>query len=293
MKIRAAIIGSGALGRALAYSLDQVHDCHVQLYARSGPVHDPYDVIDKGQTITVRLRPLPRAKAHIYFFTLKAYDLLPALRHWLPNIDRSARIVLLCNGYLEPLLTSVRKAFPLHDLTKGVVTRGAKFVRTGALALTDKGRISWGDDQGLRDFEGPIFDARPDLSWEKDVCERRKDKWFCNTVLNTLCGAYRLPRNDSVLTHLQLDAMLDEVYALNAELWPERSSAASKERLYALAKELILAAGENENSMAVDVRLGRRTEVDVLSGVARTVENYELKFPLLMELHRRIEATKI
>ncbi|RZA23204.1 MAG: hypothetical protein EOP10_13405 [Proteobacteria bacterium] len=293
MDILITLIGAGALGKALSYSLTQVTGYDVRLHARSGFIQEPFDVLDHGVSKTVQVKGDASGDSPIYIFTTKAYDLSSALEEWLPRIPTTARIVLLSNGYIEPLLFPLRKKFPNHRLTKGVVTRGARFLPTGQLQLSDQGHISWGDEQGARDFETQIFAQRAELKWDAGSCEARKDKWYCNTVLNTLCGAYRLVKNGLALEHPEFEALSKEVFALSGELWPERSTSFTRERLHTLAKNLINATSGNENSMAVDVRLGRRTEIDVLSGVAKTCANYELKFPLLMKMHKQIESSKI
>ncbi len=293
MNISVTIIGAGALGKALAYSLSQMKACDVRLYSRTGFVHEPFEIIDHGLPKSVQLKDGGHSETHVYFFTPKAYDLSHALEEWLPRIKSSARVVLLSNGYIEPLLLPLRKRYPQQELTKGVVTRGARFLPTGHLQLSDQGQISWGDDQGAKDFETQIFAERAELKWDEHSCETRKDKWYCNTVLNTLCGAYRLASNGLALEHPEFEPLSKEVFALNAELWPERSTSITRDRLHTLAQTLIQATSGNENSMAVDVRLGRRTEVDVLSGIAKTCANYELKFPLLMKMHKQIESSKL
>lgn len=144
MKKSVSIVGAGALGKALAYSLIQVEDCDVKLYGRRGLVHEPFHVIDQHHLKRVEPSTSDSMASDLYFFTVKAYDLLSALDFWLPHIPPSSPLIFLSNGYIEPLLSPIRVRFPHHSLIKGLATRGAKFLPTGDLQLSDQGQISWG-----------------------------------------------------------------------------------------------------------------------------------------------------
>lgn len=287
------MIGAGALGKALAYGLQQAALGGVGLYKRSGPLTDSYPVLDQAVLHEVKLDPVEPSAAVQYFFAVKTYDLVAALKEWLPRIPSSARIVLLCNGYIEGLLTNVRSEFPKHVLHKGVVTRGAKFLPNGTLELSEEGQICWGDQGEPSAFENELFERRSEFRWEFDACRRRRDKWYCNTVLNTLSGAHRLACNGAALEHPDYQRLADEVFQLGLMLWPDWAAESERSRLKLLLDRLIHSTRNNENSMAVDVRLNRPVEIEVLSGIAKTVAAYEQSFPLLTHLHRTIETRRV
>ena len=289
----AVIIGAGALGKAIAYGFRQAALGQVVLYGRRGPVTEGYSVLDRKKLHTLFLPVSLANEASQYFFTTKAYDLPSALRDWMPRISSGSRIVILCNGYIEPLLTDIRVEFPHHVLRKGIVTRGAKFLTTGVLELSEQGHISWGDSGPMSDFERALFSIRPEFRWDAEACRSRRDKWYCNTVLNTLSGAHRLPFNGAALDHPDYPVLAEEVFVLGKTLWPDWSNDAERLRLKTLLNNLIQATRHNENSMAVDVRQNRSTEIDVLSGIAKGIPGYEQKFPLLTKLHRTIERMRM
>lgn len=289
MNRNAVVIGAGALGKALAYGLHQAALGRVGLYGRSGPVTRSFSIRDRQIIHEVLLPSDQNFEASQYFFATKAYALPAALRDWLPRIAPASRIVILCNGYIEPLLVGIRSDFPRHVLNKGVVTRGAKFLPTGVLELSEQGHISWGEAGPINDFEQSLFALRPEFRWDAEACRSRRDKWYCNTVLNTLCGAYRLPSNGAALKHPDYPALADEVYTLGCKLWPEWTTDGERTRLKTLMGNLIRATEANENSMAADVRLQRPTEIAVLSGIAKTLPGHEQAFPLLTKLHGTIE----
>lgn len=289
MNQNAVIIGAGALGKGLAYGLRKAGLGPVVLHGRQGPVRESFTVLDQNVLHDVLLSDSLTIDMAQYFFTTKAYDLSSALRDWLPRISLGSRIVILCNGYIEPLLTDIRVDFPQHILSKGIVTRGAKFLATGVLELSEQGHISWGDSGTINDFERALFILRPEFRWDTEACRSRRDKWYCNTVLNTLSGAYRLPFNGAALDHPEYPILAEEVYRLGRMLWPDWSTEGERLRLKTLMSNLIQATRSNENSMAADVRLKRPTEIAVLSGIAKSIPGHEVKFPLLTKLHRTIE----
>lgn len=264
-----AIVGAGAVGLALAHDFFKTGSIDVDLFGRNGPYTGPLAVEDLGQSF---LWETAASKAKAYqaiFFTVKSYDLKSALDDWLNT--PADQYFLLGNGYLEPIIAPYRRKFPNKNFVKGVVTRGARFNEQGVLILSDGGAIKWG----------------------LDGCALRQDKWYCNTVLNTLSGAFRLPDNGAALLREEFDELSEEVYELGCEVFPEWRKSGEKQRLRALVESMIRATSANENSMAVDVRLGRRTEIGVLSGIAEGIEGHERRFPLLRSLGKMIEGQKL
>jgi ketopantoate reductase len=101
-----------------------------------------------------------------------------------------------------------------------------------------------------------------------------------------LAGAYRLSRNADALLQSDFDPLCHEVYLLGLGFWPDW--AGQEEFLKAKLKGLIAMTSENENSMAVDVRLGRKTESEFLSGYVMMEENAQIRFPRLYALHQKL-----
>lgn len=284
------IVGAGAVGKGLAHALFKTPGISVSLFARSGLYTAPFAVEENGSLFQHQGQATAPKRFDLLFFTMKSYDLESALATWLKV--PAEKYILLGNGYLEPILQPFRSLFPEASFVKGVVTRGAKF-EDEVLKLSDGGRFSWGKEGLESALEKSLMEAAPELQWDPESCSARKDKWYCNTVLNTLSGAFRLPNNGSALGLGEIDGLATEVYELGTELWPEWKKAGEKLRLRTLLENMIRATRDNENSMAVDVRLGRPTEVAVLSGAAKILADHEKRFPLLTRLQSRIEHQKI
>jgi 2-dehydropantoate 2-reductase len=288
---RVAIVGAGAVGQMIAYLLQSV-GFEVDLYGRDGPRNLSVAVSLGDRMGRLEIRSQNR-EADIWLFATKAYDLVSALMEWLPQISKDRPLVLLANGFIEPVLTDVRRQFPGRMLRKAVVSRGAKFDEEGRLLISPRGEILWGAASGDEPcpVENEIMAALKDegFRWDARACEARKTKWYCNTVLNTLAGARRLPRNGDALHQKEFASLCHEVYELGLEFWPEWKG--QEEALKLRLNALIAMTSDNENSMAVDVRLGRRTESKFLSGYVKAAENAQKRFPYLYELHQKLEVS--
>lgn len=282
-----AIIGAGAVGQMLAYFLRSVGVPRVVCYGRQGPVALSRRVLFLDQTTTLS-SDLTAPPHQLWLFATKAYDLVPALEQWLPKISVETPLSILSNGFIEPELSGIRARFPRHELRKGVVSRGVRILADGTLALSPKGEIRWGGPNGVQDFERSLMQALASQGfvWDPEVCRARKEKWFCNTVLNTLCGAYRLERNADAEEQSEYSALCHEVHELGCEFWPEWKG--QEENLRKKLAALIAATADNENSMAVDMRLGRKTEAAFLSGHVLRFGEAARRFPYLSHLHAQL-----
>ena len=202
--------------------------------------------------------------------------------------------MLLGNGYLEPGLAEIRRRFPDHKLRKGVVNRGARFTEDDALEISPKGEVIWGEfSQSASPWEKALLSRLESegFAWDSHVCKARQDKWFCNTVLNTLCGVYRLKRNGDASMLNDYGELCHEVYELGSAFWPEWRG--QEARLKAKLDALIVATGDNENSMARDMRLGRATEAEFLSGHVKAFPDASRRFPLLSAFHSQLTSRSI
>lgn len=288
MTKRVAIVGAGAVGHMMAYLL-QSAGFEVVLFGREGPrnLSVPVLIADETKQLEIHSQNLD---ADIWLFATKAYDLAAALLDWLPKIPKDRPLVLLANGFLEPALLELRRQFPDRILRKAVVSRGAKFDDEGRLLLSPRGEILWGAKEEPHAIEKEIMTAlsAKGFRWDEKACDARKTKWFCNTVLNTLAGARRLSRNGDALHQEEFASLCHEVYELGLSFWPEWQG--EEEVLKTRLKALIAMTSENENSMAVDVRLGRKTERDFLSGYVLKAENGEKRFPWLYALHQKLTS---
>jgi ketopantoate reductase len=147
------------------------------------------------------------------------------------------------------------------------------------------GEIGFGplsdDDVGRTPAED-LVSGRGPFKWHTQAAWATRRKWLYNTVINSLTAAKRMARNGDLLADLPtLAAVFDEAFKLGESRWQRWPL--PRAELYAGLVALIEATADNENSMARDVRLGRRTETEYLAGLAPASG-----YPMLNSLHQTI-----
>jgi ketopantoate reductase len=284
------ILGSGAVGHMLAFFLNQLQDVTVIMRGRHGPLPAAQTVFFQDAPHALRLStegPQPR----LWFACLKAHALSEGLRPLLQEAAVGTQIIILSNGYIEPLLQPLRREFGHIILRKGLVTRGIKVHPSGAYVIGPKGQVIWGDERIPSALEDHIIrELGPHgFQWNAQCCRLRREKWYYNTCLNTLCGVRRYARNGLAAEEGrdELEALSHEVLALARELWPDWQP--SPRELWQNLLRLIANTADNENSMAADVRLGRLTEASVLSGMVHQAHQPEA-YPLLLAFDQRLQS---
>lgn len=234
------------------------------------------------------LRPMIPVDLPVVFFCVKAFQLADALKEQASLWSDDVPFITLSNGFIADEIESCRSALGARHIRWGMTTMGAAFKDNGALHVFSEGAsTSWGPFQSpknaipvtetITSAESTLLSSQPSWTWQDDVTPTVRRKWIFNTVLNTMCGALRLSSNGKLVNHRTLaDAVLDEACELAKELWPHRANdLESVESLRAHFWQLVHKTSENENSMARDARLGRRTESAYLAGMAVGRRGYD------------------
>ncbi len=283
------ILGPGAVGHMLAYFFHQLPSVAVQMRGRSGLLPETRPVHFQNQAQVIPLQqsyPLAR----LWFCSLKTYALVDGLRDLMRDLTAPAQIIVLSNGYIEPLLQPLRREFPAISLRKGLVVRGVKPFEDG-YEVGPKGQVIWGDDQPETALAQRLLQglAGEGFQWNPQCCQLRREKWFYNCCLNTLCGVHRLASNGLALDkhEQELADLAKEVFLLAQELWPEWKPDWTE--LWQKLLQVIHSSRDNENSMAADVRMGRRTEAACLSGLVLGAREPHA-YPLLLRAHQGLAA---
>ncbi len=291
LRVGVGIFGTGAVGHLLAFLTFQQAKLAVVMWGRDGLAKEAKDFIYHEHRYQIELSEPQQVDIKLYFVAVKSYALASCLQQYLPTIPRGSRVIILGNGYLEEELKTIRQSLADYHLVKGMVTWGIRWDQSGAYRLSGQGEIYWGHQQERQAVEDLLFDKLSTfgLRWSEQICTLRKVKWFFNTTLNSLCGYYHLAKNaDALSFHEQeLSQLATEVYVLAGELWP--GELPSFAELWRQLVKLIEKTAENENSMAADRRLHRKTEHAHLSGLvyfAKDPENY----PLLTKIHAALNS---
>lgn len=307
---RILVVGPGALGSVLAASL-MARGFLVHLWGRRGAVLHSVQIDASAQpALLPSWRGTPQtfnfplcevtalADVDLVLVCVKAYDAAAALEALaaLPELRPQVPIVLLANGDHSQALVAYAERHRQRPLRLGAVTVGVSVDsgKPGAAATylvrSRAGVVEFGplslEPRHQRTASEELLTAGDSVwIWRDDALAAHRRKWFLNTVINTMAGAYLLPRNGDLLAReSELKAVAAEAYALGRELfgaWPDNFPT-----MYQMVLELIRVTFDNENSMVRDLKLGRRSEADYLSGMARGRASY----PLLLALDAKLSA---
>lgn len=280
------VIGPGAVGAAVAAQLQFGHLPYT-LVGRNGLYQKPLKVTLRDQTTL--LQPVPAEQFRwqdvtCVFICVKVYDLGACLKAYAPKFPDGATAVIVANGAVDALVAKAKRDYPKQHWRLGVAHLGSTEASGGFVLAGNGGSVAIGAlppaeqtaSEKLLLATSPKF-----FQVVNDIMPVYRKKWLMNAVANSYCGAHRISRNDKLMAYeAELREVFDEAFALNVELWGAWT--ATRAELWDYFLSVIKATAENENSMARDVRLGRKTETEYLAGVAVNYPGY----PRLKELHQ-------
>lgn len=286
---KALVIGGGAIGAAVGGELERL-GWAPRFIGRQGATA----LTATFETDVVKKLNFPKptaddvAAASLCFVAVKAFDLEAALKN-IAGLKAGVPVVPLSNGATWDIVAHAAAARPDLAWRLGYSTFGVTEVGPASFALRSRtGELSFGPlvaGNGERTAcEKELTDAKGLFVWHQNIDRLVKRKWLYNTVINTLCAARGLPKNGALLGDLAtLAAVFNEALTYGEERWGPWTM--ERNVLFQGMRELIESTEANENSMARDKRLGRRTESAFLAGLATDKKRY----PLLTELHSKIE----
>ena len=287
--MRAVVIGTGAVAAFLGVALEE-RGFLPAFFGRRGPTAFTARVTRAGgdtQLVCCRApSPDEVAAAQIAFVAVKAFDLEAALA-WTTALAPGTAVIPVVNGLVEDIVRAAAHAAPQLPFRLGFSTVGVSALdELGCYAVRAKsGEIAFGALDGAAPpnaAERKLLDGQGVFAWHAQILAAAHRKWLYNVVINTLCAARALKSNGDLLGDIpMLAAVFNEAWTLGGERFG--GFGVEKAEAYKAMERLIDATAANENSMARDKRLGRRTETPFLAGLAQDAK----RFPLLMELARR------
>lgn len=290
------IIGTGSLAIGIAYLLRRAGYAP-RLIGREGPLEIAgFKLKGFDETLPIHFPQASAAEiqsAQICFVAVKAYQLKLALVQHLPRFKDGAAIIPVGNGAIDRELIEVAAEFPKLLIRLGITTLAVSDEGKGKLAMRNATpQTLWGrlksQDVAIQTDETELTESGSGyFKWNDSISLAYRKKWLFNTVLNSLCGVFTLPKNGEALKHSKaMMRAFAEAYSLAEEHWGEWPEAYAAEGLFSELLALVETTYENENSMARDRRLGRPTETAYLAGVSRAYEGY----PFLKELDDKLRG---
>ncbi|WLD59106.1 2-dehydropantoate 2-reductase [Salinispirillum sp. LH 10-3-1] len=272
--IHVDIIGPGALGLHLALSMPP--DAVVRLRHpdfSAGSVALSY--VDSSTTRRVETLSLTDpAPIRCALFTTKAFQVVPALRAILPQLDDAADVVLLHNG-LGP--QDAACALYSGNVWVGTTTEGALRTDKWQVQHTGRGqtiigpwRTATDSTQTATDEPAVMHLLRRSLwasSWAPSTSVMHQHIWrkvIINCAINPMTALHNL-RNGELLNPEWVaqwqDIVVEAVAVANAQ-----HLSFDPEAMVADAHTVMQATAENYSSMHQDWHYGRATEADLILG---------------------------
>lgn len=233
----------------------------------------------------------------VVFFCVKAFDLEAALLEHQSLWPAKTPFVTLTNGFIWPLVSRNQKIFGIRPIRIGMTTIGSTITENDTVNVYSANSLTawgnWGEN-----LQQPCLDAEmnlltnsfPNGSWHNDIRPVIRKKWIINVVINSLTASYRLSKN-SLLKNYEADVhqTLAEALHLADRLWPNLEIPMDHDEILKQIWQVVESTSANENSMAKDVRLGRKTESEFLAGISLNFDG----FPKLKSLHQKITQNNI
>ncbi|MEM0127878.1 MAG: 2-dehydropantoate 2-reductase [Thermoplasmatales archaeon] len=275
-KLKVSIIGGGAMGIAMAYFLGIRND--VYLTVRKGTIDQFSDVsvILEGRKHRVNALVVDHLEdADITIIAVKSYDLKPVLEEY--NIR--GKILLIQNG-LSHLGFSQRKKSFFYAVT----TIGARTISRGISEITGVGyfRVGGKERIDLSFFDGSGIKAE----WIDDIEGEIYRKAAINAVINPLTAIFRVEngliveepniREVSMAATGELSVLFNKI-GYKFDIWKDIVDTCS-------------VTGRNLSSMLQDITMGRRTEIDSITGeILKMADKFDIKMPINFFLYNAVK----
>jgi 2-dehydropantoate 2-reductase len=307
--VNIAIIGAGALGSLFGGLLARTGQTvwlynpsnveHIQAIRSQGLLIETL----KGDTFCVQVPATPRIEeipkpVQLVGVFVKAYNTQEALEQVRPLIGEHTWVLSLQNGVgVEELLL---KYAPKGRALRGVTAQGATLAAPGRVKWAGRGPTRLGplepealDARTRRELEQIVQlldDAGLDAQYEPDVERVLWEKLLVNVAINPLTALTGVP-NGRLIEDLELRAILHDVVREGLPIVQAHGVTLTLEEAIARVENVCRATAENLSSMLQDVRRGRPTEIDFISGpIVREGERLKIPTPLSRLLWQLVRA---
>ncbi|NOU52708.1 2-dehydropantoate 2-reductase [Pseudoalteromonas sp. JBTF-M23] len=266
------ILGAGAIGLTFAHALSKQHD--ITILSRNQKCREW--LYTEQQTSVIKAKTLSIAQAHSTnekidncFVCVKSYQLTQALTDVLPLLSDTANLIISHNGMQD--LTKLTKQLKVHQAlyfvstAKGALKLSDHHAKASGLGDTFLGACNLSAKAKIEQVYQAFFATLlPPSFIHNDINQLRWQKLAVNIAINPLSamhqvpnGQLRQPRYASTILSLLNEAC---AVAKCEDIDLPLSNALQS------AYQVMTRTQNNFSSMAQDVKLGRKTEIDAICG---------------------------
>ncbi|AJD90902.1 2-dehydropantoate 2-reductase [Jeotgalibacillus malaysiensis] len=286
------IIGAGSIGLLFAHRLSKCGHS-IQIITRSEKQSEELNrhgvVNQSAQKITAG--PLEHTQFHqadAVLIAVKQYH-LEAIMPAISDIPASIPLIFLQNGmsHLEHLSSLTHE-----HIFVSTVEHGAK--KLNAYSVQHNGVGWWrlaayrGEDEKLQSILACHHKDFP-IEYESDYLKLLRVKLIKNLMINPLTAIFQV-KNGVLADNPYFNKMMISLYEELSAVFPEEIGYCSFQDILDLCRR----TAENESSMLSDIKAGRKTEVESLTGYAIKIAEEKNVMPvLLIFLEKSILAIQI
>lgn len=269
MKI--AIIGAGAIGSLLGALLKREgFDCiligrknHVDAIRKNGLSITGSDEFNIN--IDAFCNPLHAKDSDIFIITTKAYDTRNAIHEIIPFIGDNVTVMSLQNGAGN--IEEISKLVNKKQILGAITSMGAFVEAPGRIQFRGKGTTIIGSAFDNKKKAMEIIDifnkAQIKTQFSDDIYRDIWSKVIINSGINTIASI--LDNENGVLLDKNLMEIVREVTNEGKNIL-QKEGVEIPEDIFDTTVEIIRNTSKNINSMLSDLRKGKRTEIDFISG---------------------------
>jgi 2-dehydropantoate 2-reductase len=270
-------IGGGAMGSLFAWHLKTagaevwIYDpwkAHVDTIGRNG-----LRVRHRGETLTVAVRstcdPNEPGEADVAIVFVKFGQTYAALQAARPIVGCGTILVTLQNGIGN---VEILRSLFANRIVYGLTTLTSELLEPGLIEASYEGAgetYLWPDDsrvdEPIRSLVDTLCAGGVNARATPDIDARIWRKLVVNCCLNTMCAATGKIVGELVDQEAAwpvLDGIVDEVVAAAGRVGVRLDGVGTRKYV----REVAAAARNHAPSMLIDVRHGRRTEIECLNG---------------------------
>ncbi|MEM1996136.1 MAG: 2-dehydropantoate 2-reductase [Thermoplasmatales archaeon] len=270
------IIGGGAMGIAMAYFLGIKNDHY--LTRREGTLDQFSDVsvIFEGRKHRVNALVVDHLEdAEITIIAVKSYDLKSVLEQY--NIR--GKILLIQNGLSHLGLSQRERSFYY-----AVTTIGARTISRGVSEITGVGyfRVGGKERLDLSFFDGSGIRAE----WVDNIEAEIYRKAAINAVINPLTAIFKV-ENRLIVEEPNIREIS---MAATGELTVLFNKIGYKFDIWKDIVDTCTVTGRNLSSTLQDITMGRRTEIDSITGeILKMADKFDIKMPINFFLYNAVK----
>ena len=231
-------------------------------------------------------------KTDFILVTTKATEVLNALEGIKKFLRNGSDVVILSNGmgFHEKAQQTYRSA----RIFAATTTEAAHISQPEIINHSATGRTIIGEISSKKSPDWlPIWlNAIPDSSWTQDIKTALWEKLCINCVINPLTASHECRNGElienPVLKELVKDLCLEIEMVSDAAKIPH-----AKEPLFDIVLQVVFDTATNFSSMFQDVKAGRTTEIESITGyLVETAARFKVDVPLNNKLLEKLRDTK-